>query len=268
VALSTTAPSQYFINGGDDHQPLAEYYDVPRVSTRPFLEHYMAQNLSRVDSLWAPRDSIHPKERVQQYMADVIASLLGRADCEDRQYFSGSFLPGGVKELGSLLEQGEGGLQLGKVPPMDFKDPVVPPGRHASDEPPADVHIQPYCRALNTPKLHLQNEDFALKPIRNTGWSEEFEATEAGASITFEVEVQGGVVAMYYMRGGTKYGTARCWLDGNKGVGVTLDTHWTYATVGSEQVLTGQASPGKHEVTCEVLPGDRTLFQILAVMAT
>ncbi|WWD15584.1 hypothetical protein CI109_100006 [Kwoniella shandongensis] len=165
---------------------------------------------------------------------------------------------------------------------------------------PLEYGLMPRMRILNgwnpdpnfiVPPFHptclstrAKEPQFNLTPSANVGWEhwvhpEHLDkpymvARTPGATISFEMETNVGVVKMYSLKSKTfGLGTIECWVDGEKDRSVKIVGWWDKGdiNIGRFDSIRDNLPPGQHTVTCEVLeetsdPDGGHEFRLISMM--
>ncbi|BEI94098.1 uncharacterized protein CcaverHIS019_0605570 [Cutaneotrichosporon cavernicola] len=76
MMLSTWGMTNGYMNGADHHATVAEYYDVPRISTRAALYQYIQAHHDAAAEIFVPGDMGHYNPHGHRFMADAILDHL------------------------------------------------------------------------------------------------------------------------------------------------------------------------------------------------
>ncbi|CAK9784167.1 hypothetical protein CC85DRAFT_281824 [Cutaneotrichosporon oleaginosum] len=270
MMLSTWGMTNGYMNGADQHSTVAEYYDVPRISTRAALYQYIQAHPDAAEEIFVHGDLGHYNAHGHRFMAEAILDHLLEQACKP------SYTPPYAALHGAELSAQ---LDPFALPPLRIR-------QRLGDPPLADPDA--FCKSSNVqlPDGTWQLEGETVEghpPFEKIVWHDKhyWAAEEIGARVIFpDVEVSGGFLGLYYLRSGSMgLGNLRCWADGNEGAAKLLIGHWGYVSVGSVGAVATGLAPGKHTLTCEVdktthaQPGDHVegsmhKTRIIAVIAS
>ncbi|BEJ17207.1 hypothetical protein CspHIS471_0606080 [Cutaneotrichosporon sp. HIS471] len=243
MMLSTWGMTNGYMNGADHHATVAEYYDVPRISTRAALYQYIQAHHDAAAEIFVPGDMGHYNPHGHRFMADAILDHLLEQACKPAYGPSHAGLRG--TDLSFQLDP--------------FALPLLRIRQRLGETPLADPDA--FCKSSN---VQLEDGSWQLEGQAVEGhpafekivWHNKhyWAAEEIGARITFtDVDVHGGFLGLYYLRSVSMgLGNLRCWADGNEGASKLLVGQWGYVSVGSVGAVATGLAPGKHSVTCEV----------------
>ncbi|GMK57560.1 hypothetical protein CspeluHIS016_0403940 [Cutaneotrichosporon spelunceum] len=243
LMLSTWGMTNGYINGADQHATVAEYYDVPRLSTRAALYQYVQAHLENATEIFVPGDMGHYNPNGHRFMADSILDYLLGESCKP------SYAPPYSGLRGTGLSS-----QL---------DPFALPRLRIRQRLNQEQLANPvaFCKSAN---VQLGDGSWQLMGLpvdahpsfEKVVWHDKhyWAAEEIGARVTFtDIDVSGGFLGLYYLRSTSMgLGNLRCWADGDQGSSKLLVGYWNYVSVGSVGVIATGLAPGKHNVTCEV----------------
>lgn len=71
MMMSLWVYNQDYSNGADKHAVVSEFYDVPRISTRPFFYQYLMQNMDELGDHYGAPDFGHQVQLAHQYISDT-----------------------------------------------------------------------------------------------------------------------------------------------------------------------------------------------------
>ncbi|KAF8511952.1 hypothetical protein BU17DRAFT_54299 [Hysterangium stoloniferum] len=237
--------------GGDLHAPIAAYYDAPVISMRNMIAPHILKHHELVEHYFyiyedSGVDLRHVSNAGHIMMSELLVAYTQRQICaiELERVQPNRF----VSEDGRL----EGHDELGTVPRLRLfqkYDNVTVTGR-----------IKPTCQSTRTNK-------HPLVPIETKGWKlwthngnnekPYLMADKPGDYVKFEVEV--GVmqrVRITYLRAKTfGLGNVWCWVDDDQ-PRTPVQGWWDIDGINVAQVavISTRATPGKHNLTCEVAP--------------
>ncbi|OWZ35371.1 hypothetical protein C343_01038 [Cryptococcus neoformans C23] len=248
--------------GGDLHQGIAQFYDLPVLSLRNALLNDMLKN----DSLINEYFFIHPEGDVDlRHISRKGHNVLGR--------IGAAYMDSQICEM-DKYEQGIPGAdsmsidQLYPVEPIPRiqinmkydKDLVLPT-------------VKPQCFSANSDR-------HPLSPVENNGWRKwnwkekhYFVADVPGSRISFKLKTHIGKIEIQYLRSYQYHqGSAKCWVDGEVERAIKLDGYWKEPyNIGRAVTIREGLEIGDHTLTCELLkqtadPEGGTEFRLISVM--
>ncbi|BEI82030.1 hypothetical protein CcaverHIS002_0211900 [Cutaneotrichosporon cavernicola] len=265
------------IRYGSEHQfGLAGYYDVPVINIRNWLFPAFFQNTTSVENWFLPNDLLHPNAEGHQVMAELIQMYLYQQMC----YLNNSrpqIRPGNA----AIVTQ-EDAFDVYSIPPLRM-------GQRFSQDFQPEEELRPGCASVDSKTSPLQpvlseTKDWELWEQPGTKGEKKFwRATEIGAQITFEVNLQVGYVDAYFLKSPkNKLGAVECWLDDEKEPKKIdrLEGYWSRPeSIGQFQKFAfgrkdSLLPTGKHKIHCEIVDKtsskekevkDRTTFQFIGI---
>ncbi|BGP24792.1 hypothetical protein JCM10295v2_003711 [Rhodotorula toruloides] len=281
LASTTSATS----NAEYDHLPAAHFYDVPVLSVKHALfgpVHGLssgstsAGSVNKIDDLFLP-DLHHPSDRGHELLADVLLAYLEQQACLAQQEVLAAATSrlhnhrGAVRLIGSRRD--------GQVDPsLDF-----PPHKDESVRPlPARSLFTPFSfdkkshqvkeDMWDLPKptcIQVGNAKSSVEPVKNKGWSklawardkQYLAASKPGSSVTFRVRVGSGgtILADWLHSRFYDLGDVLVYLDGDRTRIKQLAGWWDLGwSIGVPTEIFKGVSPGKHDVTFELLPASKS----------
>ncbi|GMK58995.1 hypothetical protein CspeluHIS016_0700100 [Cutaneotrichosporon spelunceum] len=275
VVILQTVKLNSPIRYGSEHQfGLAGYYDVPVINIRNWLFPAFFKNTSTVDNWFLPDDLLHPNAEGHLVMAELIQLYLQQQMClinNNRPIIRPS--------NDSIITQ-EDAFDVYSIPPLRMS------ARFSRDYTPEE-DLRPGCASVDSvssPLVPLASETkgWELWEQPGTGGEKKFwRATEVGAQITFEINLQVGYVDAYFLRSPkNKLGGVECWMDGDAHKRDYIDGYWDRPeSIGQFQKFQfgrqdGLLPVGKHKIHCEIVERtrspekelkDKTTFQFIGL---
>jgi len=273
--------------GGDLHLAVAQYYDTPVVSVRNMLLPHILQTTgfnssdTSVTSYWFHHnhgdDSVdlrHMNSNGHRLMADLLASLTGRAACDDYQEEQAREQP----DYSPWLPAPEDFL-----PVQDISGEYVP-RISLFDKYETDTFLkdfEPSCMTTTAAKHPLVtvpelSHDFEYWTQPTNQGKIFLRATKPGAVAAFKLKTNAvGRMRVTYLRSKDYgLGSVLCWADDLRSEATRLDGYWNVPNIhtSTATVVAKDLPPGEHLLTCELLkdtndPGKGTDFRIVAVDA-
>ncbi|GAA5885948.1 hypothetical protein JCM6882_004211 [Rhodosporidiobolus microsporus] len=292
LLLASTSPTT--ANAEYDHLPAAHYYDVPVLSakhalfgpTPGLLPPEGTTNPLKIEDLFLP-DLHHPNERGHELLADVLISFLEEQAClaqsevlaaaNERIASSSSSGPSVVDPALDIPRRKE--ERVRPLPPRSLFSPF-PHGKGAKD---VDVGV---WELPETRCIQVGNSKTTVEPVRNDGWTklawardkQYLTADQPGASVTFRIEVgKGGTILADWLHSRFyDLGNVAVYLDSEPSTAVSLAGYWDLGwSIGVPTEIFHGVSPGAHEVTFEILDGERsshpkerTNFRLIGLIST
>ncbi|WWD20499.1 hypothetical protein CI109_104975 [Kwoniella shandongensis] len=261
---------QYIANGGDLHNGVAQFYDIPTLSIRnPILPQVM-QNTTMVRHLfhnrvkkmeWTdPLDEIdlrHLSWQGHELMGKIGSAYIDAQLCE--------------------MERIESRLDAAELEDIDSIYPIedLPLLPLMAKFNPANIMptLKPQCYSANA----VQHP---LKPTEQQGWKHwnwkekhYLIANEPGSKVSFKISTTLGSVQLHYLRSYQyNLGSAKCWIDDDTGKAMRLDGYWKEPyNIGRAATIRDDLKPGDHMLHCELLketadPTGGKEFRIISVM--
>ncbi|GAA5939997.1 hypothetical protein JCM10213_004904 [Rhodosporidiobolus nylandii] len=307
LLASTTAATA---NAEYDHLPAAHFYDVPVLSVKHALfgptagllpsSSTSAQPL-KVEDLFLP-DLHHPNERGHELLADVLVSYLEQQACLAQSEVL-AVASERIRSSSSLTSaDSASGVPLPLVtvsganevdPVLDFarrKDEVVRPLPARSLFTPfphgKGARLDEVWELPETRCIQVGNAKTTVEPVRNSGWSklawardkQYLVADKPGSSVTYAIEVgKGGAVYADWLHSRFyDLGDVSVFLDNDRAAAVSLAGWWNLGwSIGVPQEIFSNVSPGRHEITFEILPpaksshpSQKTNFRLIGITST
>ncbi|RUS18728.1 hypothetical protein BC937DRAFT_88412 [Endogone sp. FLAS-F59071] len=245
--------NEYF-DGQESHLPVANYYDVTFISLKNVLYDFINRNPEALKPQFY-YDGHHPTGRGHRIAADLFIHHIQQQICT-------------LSRPTSHVTHGHDSFSLNESLPL--VDMWTKRPQHASFR-----ELNPTCHTFI---------DQGYRPKAMDGWKlwnwqgEKFYvvANETGATVTFEITANQGVVYLYVLKSKSySLGDVWCWADTDKEHGVKITGYWTLIySVGVMVPTVEGLSPGEHDIRCEVLPSEKsqnpnggTNFRILAIMS-
>ncbi|WVF71803.1 hypothetical protein IAT40_006611 [Kwoniella sp. CBS 6097] len=247
--------------GGDIHQGISSYYDVPTVSLRNLLLPIILQNSSYGISYFD-----HPPGTTEldvegfstRHISAKGHGLIGR--------LANAFIDMRIHDL----ERGLYGTDLAITPVAEI------PRIRALQRFNADENVP-----STTPKcLSAHSRSRTLIPRVNQGWRELISgdkkyliADQPSSIVSFDVSTLGGLVQLsVYRSHNAGLGTAACWVDDREDRKIVIAARWDdLVSIGYTVTIANDLKDGDHVLTCQLLeetedPQEKHEFRIIAVM--
>ncbi|WRT70476.1 uncharacterized protein IL334_007474 [Kwoniella shivajii] len=261
---------QYIANGGDLHNGVAQYYDVPTISMRnPILPQVM-KNTTMVRHLFHNRvqktDWTDPLDEIDlRHLSWQGHEMMGKL--------------GSVYIDTQLCEMDRIESRFGPDEKINYDElyPVEPLPRAPLMKKFSPTFVlpklSPQCYSANGIK-------HPLKPTEQNGWrhwnwkeKHYLVADEPGSKVSFKVSTTLGEVQLHYLRSYQyNLGSARCWIDNDTDKAMRLDGYWKEPyNIGRAATIRDNLTPGDHVLHCELLketadPTGGKEFRIISVM--
>ncbi|KAJ2962136.1 hypothetical protein NQZ79_g2580 [Umbelopsis isabellina] len=237
-----------YLDGQESHLPISNYYDLPHISMKNALFDHLNRHPDDLrDKLY--NDGHHLSEWGHQLLSDLVSHYVERQICA----MSDTVQP-------PLLDNYSYNESIPKYDMFTH--------RWQQNE---FRELEPYCHTFS---------DQSYRPKEVDGWrfwnwnNEKFYivADEPGATVTFEVEANQGVVYLYLLRSANyNLGNIWCWIGDDREKGRELEGYWDkWYSVGVMTPVAEGLSQGQHLLHCELMnktshPEGGTHFRILAV---
>ncbi|KAK8850316.1 hypothetical protein IAR55_004233 [Kwoniella newhampshirensis] len=261
---------QYIANGGDLHNGVAQFYDIPTLSIRnPILPQIM-QNTTMVRHLfhnrvkkmeWTdPLDEIdlrHLSWQGHELMGRIGSAYIDSQLCEMERIEARSDTQES-QNIDSLYPVED----LPKLPLMQKFNPTnfMPP-------------LKPQCYSANAIRHPLVPTE--QKGWKHWNWKEKhyLVSDEPGSKVSFKVSTTLGSVQLHYLRSYQyNLGSAKCWIDNDTDKAMRLDGYWKEPyNIGRAATIRDDLKPGDHMLHCELLketadPTGGKEFRMISVM--
>nr|ODN86120.1 hypothetical protein L203_04238 [Cryptococcus depauperatus CBS 7841] len=249
-------------NGGDLHQGIAQFYDLPILSLRNAVLNDIYRNESMIRDFFF----VNSKGAVDtRHISRYSHSLLGR--------IGSAYMDSQLCEM----DRYEASLSEPNSMTIDELYPVEPIPRmqlHMKyDSDTVLPMIKPQCFSADGKK-------HPLAPIDNKGWRKwnwkgknYLIADQPGSRVSFSLTSRLGGIEIHYLRSYQYHlGSASCWVDHDKAKAVRLDGYWREPfNLGRAAIIRDDLEPGEHTLTCELLnhtadPEGGKEFRLIAVM--
>ncbi|OCF34476.1 hypothetical protein I316_03991 [Kwoniella heveanensis BCC8398] len=260
----------FIASGGDMHDGVAQYYDVPTISFRnPFLPQVL-QNYTRV------RDIFHDRDRKKEWTDAADGIDLRHISVPSHNLLArivGTYIETQLCEMDRI----EAGLSEAEKADIDSLYPVEPL--------PRSLIMQKFYPDTNVGKLvpqcySVHADKHPLKPATAEGWREwnwkekyYLIADEPGSKISFRFSTTLGQVELHYLRSYQYHlGTVSCWIDDDVHKAKRLEGTWDAPyNIGRAATIRDDLEPGEHTLHCELLkdtadPKGGHEFRIISVM--
>ncbi|KAK6903777.1 hypothetical protein I203_107283 [Kwoniella mangroviensis CBS 8507] len=252
---------QTIATGGDIHQGISSYYDVPTVSLRNLLLPIILQNSSYGISYFDHPPGTTELDREGLGTRHISAKghgLIGR--------LTNAFIDMRIRDLVTGLYGAE--LESRLVPETPRIRALQ---RFNTYE--AIPAIPPKC-------LSAHSRSPTLIPSTNKGWRELISgdkkyliADQPGSIVSFDFVTAGGLVQLsVYRSHNAGLGTAACWVDDMKDKRVIIEARWDdLVSIGYTVTIANDLEDGDHVLTCDLLeetkdPQKKHEFRIIAVI--
>ncbi|WVQ63079.1 uncharacterized protein L199_001230 [Kwoniella botswanensis] len=261
---------QYVANGGDLHNGVAQYYDVPTVSFRNPVLPQVLQNTTLVRHLFHNRvkktEWTDPLEEIDlRHLSWQGHELMGK--------LASAYIDTQLCEMDKIESR------LGDLEQLNYETlyPIEPLPRAPL--------MQKYNPTSNLPKLSPQCYSanavkHPLKPSQQNGWrhwnwkeKHYLIADEPGSKVSFPISTTLGQVQLHYLRSYQyNLGSAKCWIDNETDKAMRLDGYWKEPyNIGRAATIRDDLKPGDHVLHCELLketadPTGGKEFRIISVM--
>ncbi|OCF76893.1 hypothetical protein I204_02601 [Kwoniella mangroviensis CBS 8886] len=247
---------QTIATGGDIHQGISSYYDVPTVSLRNLLLPIILQNSSYGISYFDHPPGTTELDREGLGTRHISAKghgLIGR--------LTNAFIDMRIRDLVTGLYGAE--LESRLVPETP-REQIRALQRFNTYE--AIPAIPPKC-------LSAHSRSPTLIPSTNKGWFKYLIADQPGSIVSFDFVTAGGLVQLsVYRSHNAGLGTAACWVDDMKDKRVIIEARWNdLVSIGYTVTIANDLEDGDHVLTCESLeetkdPQKKHEFRIIAVI--
>ncbi|OCF32112.1 hypothetical protein I316_06268 [Kwoniella heveanensis BCC8398] len=245
---------QTIATGGDIHQGISSYYDVPTVSLRNLLLPIILQN-SSYGITYFDHPAGTTELDVEGFSTRHISAkghvLIGR--------LANAFIDMRIIDL----DRGLYGADLESKPVPELPRIRALQRFNADEVIPA---IPPKC-------LSAHSRSPTLIPSTNSGWYKYLIADEPGSIVSFDFATAGGLVQLsVYRSHNAGLGTAACWVDDMEDKRVVIEARWDdLVSVGYTVTIADDLEDGDHVLTCELLeetkdPQLKHEFRIIAVI--
>ncbi|WWD00544.1 hypothetical protein V866_007478 [Kwoniella sp. B9012] len=252
---------QTIATGGDIHQGISSYYDVPTVSLRNLLLPIILQNSSYGISYFDHPPGTKELDREGLGTRHISAKghgLLGR--------LTNAFIDLRIRDLDTGLYGAE--LKSRLVPEI----PRIRALQHFNSYEVIPT-IPPKC-------LSAHSRSPTLIPSINKGWRELIAgdkkyliADQPGSIVSFDFVTAGGLVQLsVYRSHNAGLGTAACWVNDMKDKRMVIEARWDdLVSIGYTVTIANDLEDGDHVLTCELLeetkdPLKKHEFRIIAVI--
>ncbi|KAI9281398.1 SGNH hydrolase-type esterase domain-containing protein [Umbelopsis sp. AD052] len=226
----------YYFNGQEAHMAIANYYDIPYISFKNAYYDHHNRFPKDVSTLFSS-DEHHPNKEGHRMMSAFV-----------------------IRYLESIE-----GVKAANTPDADI--PLLDmwtTRKHKANF----SELNPFCETFM---------DKTYQPSYMDGWylmnwkkEKYYIASDSpGSLITFSVEASKGSVYMYILKS-SQYdlGSVWCWADDDRDNGRELSGHWNISrSIGHMMLVSDSLSKGRHDIHCQVLPGDNTHFRIIAIFS-
>ncbi|WWC72366.1 uncharacterized protein I206_106328 [Kwoniella pini CBS 10737] len=261
---------QYISNGGDLHDGIAQFYDIPTVSIRNPLLPQVFKNTTEVRHLFHNRvkdlawkdpleeiDLRHLSWQGHEIMGKLAAAYIDTQLCE-------------MDKIEAKLGNPES-IDYDKLYPVE---PLPRAQIMKKYDPNSNLpKLAPQCYSANALKHPLKPS--SQEGWRHWNWKEKHYliADKPGSKISFPVSTTLGQVQLHYLRSYQyNLGSTRCWIDDEKDKGIKLDGYWKEPyNIGRAATIRDDLTPGSHTLHCELLnetadPKGGKEFRIISVM--
>ncbi|WVQ99098.1 hypothetical protein IAU59_006230 [Kwoniella sp. CBS 9459] len=252
---------QTIATGGDIHQGVSSYYDIPTVSLRNLILPIILENSTYGISYFDHPPGTTELDVVGYSTRHISAKghgLIGR--------LANAYIDMTIHDL----ERGLYGADAEHVPVS--KIPRIRALQHFNaDE--VIPSVPPKC-------LSAHSRARTLIPRVNKGWRDLISgdkkyliADEPSSLVSFDLTTSGGLVQLSVYRSHTGgLGTAACWVDDKKEDRVVIEARWDdLVSIGYTVTIADDLEDGAHVLTCELLEGTKDPkelheFRIIAVI--
>ncbi|WWC65459.1 uncharacterized protein I303_108077 [Kwoniella dejecticola CBS 10117] len=261
---------QYIGNGGDLHDGVAQFYDIPTVSIRNPLLPQVFKNTTEVRHLFHNRKKDiawkDPLEEIDlRHLSWQGHEIMGK--------LASAYIDTQLCEMDKIE------AKLGNPASIDYDAlyPVEPLPRAQlmkKYDPNSKLpKLAPQCYSANALKHPLKPS--SQEGWRHWNWKEKHYliADKPGSKVSFPVSTTLGQVQLHYLRSYQyNLGSAKCWIDDDKDKGVRLDGAWKEPyNIGRAATIRDDLTPGQHTLHCELLdatadPKGGKEFRIISVM--